>query len=232
MGRVRTAVELALVLACACGGETQRDPDGTSTGGTGGGTAATGGVVGTGGATVVACPPGLEPCNGTCVDLGVDSASCGACGVRCCPGSVCSAGVCAVACPAGMALCGGGSVEPSCTAACVDLGVDVANCGQCGQACAAGSSCIAGLCDGGQPITEDDLGNCISATDCIVVPYAHCCGATKRAINGAYLDAYDSHPEWHVFTDPGVCAIIGICPDDSAVTSATCVDGRCALVYP
>jgi hypothetical protein len=129
-----------------------------------------------------------------------------------------------------MTVCGGSSVEPECTAACVDVTGDPSHCGQCDHPCLPGGVCIDGLCNGG--ITEADLAVCFYTSDCIVVAYSHCCGATKRAINAAYLSAYESHPEWQVFADPSVCAVIGVCPDDSAVTSATCADGWCTLVYP
>ncbi len=50
-------------------------------------------------------------------------------------GTTCQNGVCA--CPAGQTLCGG---------ACTDLTTDAANCGQCGNACATGASCVSGTC--------------------------------------------------------------------------------------
>lgn len=57
----------------------------------------------------------------------------------------------------------------------------------------------------------------------------------QRAINSAYLEAYEAHPEWQVFDDPDVCAMIGLCMDDSQVESAACSgapDGTCELVFP
>jgi hypothetical protein len=84
-------------------------------------------------------------------------------------------------------------------------------------------------------LTEEDLGRCTDDSECIVVPYDHCCGATKRAINAAHLDEYERHPEWQVFDDPATCAVIGLCPDDTDVESAVCEgapDGHCVMVYP
>jgi hypothetical protein len=130
-----------------------------------------------------------------------------------------------------MTQCGASGVEPDCTTVCADLANNPLNCGQCQRPCPVGATCLAGLCTNGD-VTEADLANCVANSDCIVVPYSHCCGATKRAINAANLSAYESHPEWQVFADPGVCAVIGVCPDDSAVKSARCADGFCALVYP
>ena len=69
----------------------------------------------------------------------------------------------------------------------------------------------------------------------IVVPYSHCCGSTRRAINAVYLEEYFAHPQWQVFNDPDLCAMMGACQDDSQVTSATCdgaPDGMCVLVFP
>jgi hypothetical protein len=140
-------------------------------------------------------------------------------------------GQCAVGCSAGLTLCGDGAVEPNCSATCADLSSNPEHCGACNAPCAAPATCVAGVCTG-QGVTEDDLTSCISISDCIVVAYAHCCGATKRAINGAYLSAYESHPEWQVFDDLSICAVIGVCRDDSAVTSATCAEGICSLVFP
>ena len=102
-----------------------------------------------------------------------------------------------------------------------------------GGATAGGAT--AGGAAGGSAITEADLDQCAQTSDCIVVAYSHCCGATKRAINSAYEAAYDAHPEWQVFNDPATCAVIGACMDDSAVTEATCSDapdGYCQLVFP
>lgn len=87
-------------------------------------------------------------------------------------------------------------------------------------------------------ITEDDLSTCSNDDECIVVDYAHCCGSTKRAINAAFEDEYMAHPEWQSFFENELCATIGICRDDSAVTSAQCArngsqaQGYCSLVFP
>lgn len=87
-------------------------------------------------------------------------------------------------------------------------------------------------------ITEDDLSACSNDDECIVVDYAHCCGSTKRAINAAFEDEYAAHPEWQSFFEEELCATIGICRDDSAVTTAQCArngdeaQGFCSLVFP
>lgn len=231
-----------VLLVAACGGSTRSNHDGTQSGGSGGGPGASGGdtSTSTGGLAVGGAAgspaPGSGATGGVAIggcgsgDLASDAENCGVCGRQCCPGSMCFNGQCAVGCPPGLIQCGSSSVEPECTARCVDLLSDSSHCGQCDFPCPPGVACVNGVC--ASPITEDDLGSCTASSDCIVVAYSHCCGATKRAINGAYLEAYQSHPEWQVFDDPAICALIGLCPDDSAVTQATCADGLCSLVYP
>jgi hypothetical protein len=46
----------------------------------------------------VECSCGRSPCGAACVDLDHDSANCGACGVRCAPGSECREGTCEGSC--------------------------------------------------------------------------------------------------------------------------------------
>lgn len=55
----------------------------------------------------------------------------------CLPGNVCSGGQCVAICPAG---------HPTCASGCTDPMSDPANCGGCGQACAAGGVCASGHC--------------------------------------------------------------------------------------
>jgi len=46
---------------------------------------------------------------------------------------------------------------------------------------------------------------CFEDADCVVVPYDHCCGATRRAIHEAYRDEYEAHPEWQACSEPEAC---------------------------
>ena len=82
-------------------------------------------------------------------------------------------------------------------------------------------------------VEEQDLSTCRNDSDCIVVPYEHCCGSTKRAINEKYLNIYNSNPEWQVYN--GSCHLMGVCADDSYVTEAICEKQddvmRCELKY-
>ena len=76
-------------------------------------------------------------------------------------------------------------------------------------------------------LTEAELDDCVSGDTCIIVPYDHCCGATKRAINVKYKAAYETHPEWQSYHEAD-CAMIGQCMDDSGINTAVCgPDGFC-----
>jgi hypothetical protein len=83
-----------------------------------------------------ACPSGLTPCAGTCVDTATDTANCGSCGASCATGGVCASGSCA--CPgADGRVCGG---------ICTDVAIDEANCGACGATCPATQACVGSSC--------------------------------------------------------------------------------------
>lgn len=84
-------------------------------------------------------------------------------------------------------------------------------------------------------VGEDELVQCKTSSDCIVVPYKHCCGSTKRAINKKHKLLYESKPEWQKFNDESKCAMIGMCASDKAVSDAECVGEtvlRCVLKFP
>ncbi len=83
----------------------------------------------------VVCTSGLAVCGSACVDLGGDTANCGACGNACGAGQVCQEGGCG--CRPGTQSCGG---------ACVATASDVAHCGACGNACPSGQVCESGAC--------------------------------------------------------------------------------------
>ena len=90
------------------------------------------------------------------------------------------------------------------------------------------AACVGGACK--DRATESNLAECLPGDVCVVVPYSHCCGATKRAINLQSVDAYYSHPAWQIYDGP--CEMIGICRDDRAVTEAVCELGQCQMVFP
>lgn len=83
-------------------------------------------------------------------------------------------------------------------------------------------------------VKESEIDICKQNSDCIVVPYDHCCGSTKRAINKKYKTIYFTKPSWQKFIGP--CHLMGICPNDSKVTEATCENYddnqmKCKLKY-
>lgn len=79
---------------------------------------------------------------------------------------------------------------------------------------------------------EADIGQCQKDSDCIIVPYRHCCGATKKAINRKFLEIYKKTPVWQKFDDPETCAVAGICRSDEKVKEAQCEAGQCQLRFP
>ena len=77
-------------------------------------------------------------------------------------------------------------------------------------------------------IKEEEIEICKNNSDCIVVPYRHCCGLTKRAINKKYKKLYESTPEWQVFYGP-ICNVIGRCASDAHINAALCRSYVCVL---
>ena len=125
----------------------------------------------------VVCPTGTSDCGGICLDLQNDVNNCGTCGNVCPegqPGFVpgCAAGNCFFmrerACPEG---------QSSCNDVCVDPQTDPANCGLCGNACAAGEICFAGQCARDHRC-DAGLTNCNDVCVDVLVDPANCgaCG--------------------------------------------------------
>jgi hypothetical protein len=83
------------------------------------------------------CAPSEAFCSGECVDLDVDEANCGDCGIECGPGAACQDGKCLPECAAG---------ETDCSGVCVDLTNDANNCGQCDLQCPGGEICQDSIC--------------------------------------------------------------------------------------
>lgn len=84
--------------------------------------------------------------SGTRVDSGTTRADAG-------PGMMCGSG----SCPVGTTCCND---------SCAQTQVDVANCGACGNACAAGQSCVAGMCTGSGPNPGTCSPSCSSSQRC------------------------------------------------------------------
>lgn len=106
------------------------------------------------------CPTPRTRCGDRCVNFQTDPANCGGCALACPAGLICSQGACVaeasctgVTCPPGTACMNGacvGTCAPgmaNCGDMCSDLATDPNNCGLCGAVCAAGESCVAGVCE-------------------------------------------------------------------------------------
>jgi hypothetical protein len=129
--------------------------------------------------TSAPCPPGLEACDGTCVDIMNDDTHCGSCALACGGGLMCLEGECGNACSEG---------EHNCDGSCVDTATDANHCGDCGNTCDSGSVCDAGVC------ASDCSGSTTKCGDSCVDTSsddAHCgacdmpCNSPANCVNGS-----------------------------------------------
>ncbi len=104
-----------------------------------------GGQVCSAGACTTTCGAGLSNCSGSCTNVTFDPSHCGACGTVCNGTNgtpFCARSTCGIVCSTGFGNCDGslanGCETPTTTSA--------SHCGGCGIACAAGRSCVAGVC--------------------------------------------------------------------------------------
>lgn len=82
------------------------------------------------------CVPPLLACDEVCVDLKVDTANCGECGLACGPEQSCEQGLCKCE-----------DKKTACLGGCFDTDDDDHHCGDCMTVCAIGTHCDDGICD-------------------------------------------------------------------------------------
>jgi len=140
---------------------------------------------------------GLEQCcKSGCTDIDTDPANCGGCGMTCAAADTCVGGLCKAP-----ASCNGGPVctgsEQCCQSGCTNIDTDPANCGGCSQPCAAGDTCLGGVCQ--VPPTCNGGPVCTGGEKCCAA------GCTNTS------------------TDPKNCGQCGL----PCVPGDTCVSGVC-----
>lgn len=198
-------------------------------------------------------------CGGACVDLSVDPANCGGCGLACGEGTTCELGLCRCEdswyghgvlycvpgedCVDGDCICPLGRVD--CGDVCSDVSMDEANCGQCDGFCA--GDCVSGVCR-----CRDDLVECerpawqgggVACTDLATDP-VHCgtcgnvCGAGEWCVGGECVCRPGRAPcdaGWgaercvDVAVDPANC---GDCGTACEGETPLCWEGACVAECP
>ncbi len=99
--------------------------------------------------TVVMCVLGTTSCGDDCVDVSVNPAHCGSCGIACAAGESCVDGSCAC-------------IGEVCNDGCVDLSSHPDHCGDCDSPCPEGRFCAEGRCTA---VCSGDLAAC--GGDCV-----------------------------------------------------------------
>ena len=172
------------------------------------------------------CPLGLTCCSASCAKTASDPKNCGGCGIFCAPvvngATACVASACHIsACNPGFADCDK-QVGDGCE---VNTGTDPKNCGTCGNACAAGASCLAGTCQAVNcQMTGCPAGSSCCGTKCVGTSndLANCGGCGNACPPGANLCQMGGC----CFPQPGggeVCSSI-VCPSPLQNCSNQCVD--------
>lgn len=103
------------------------------------------------------CNEGQAFCMGGCIDVTMDDANCGDCGVACGDGLICVASEC------------GCEVGELCGSECVDTSANQMHCGRCDNPCLGGQ-----VCDGGQCVTLSEVDAVLVATNNVRAQGADC----------------------------------------------------------
>jgi len=180
------------------------------------------------------CATGRTDCGGSCVRTNTNRNHCGGCGIACGATEACTSGVCVCTpdcsgracgddgCGGSCGTCAGGRVcgaggacacsggLTDCGGSCVDVRVDIANCGACGTSCAAGERCAAGTCAADTP----DAG-CVPACDGRTCGDDTCGGSCGMCASG------------EVCAGGGACACAGGATD----CGGACVDTRADAMH-
>jgi hypothetical protein len=171
-------------------------------------------------------------CDGVCIDPTHDHDHCGACNHACGATEMCSMGACIVECTApGHAICTVTNTMGMRTQTCVDEQTDPMHCGNCSTRCAAGASCVAGVCT--CTTGTSCMGNCVD----LQTDANHCgtcytgCGPTGVCTAGACTTCGSglsscgtpSHCV-NTQTSPLNCGTCGnTCPLGSTCTAGVCM---------
>jgi non-reducing end alpha-L-arabinofuranosidase len=119
------------------------------------------------------------------------------------------------------------AVLTACSASCVDLSSNTANCGVCGSACSAGQTCKSGMCS--TPAMCDLLAAaghpCVSAHSTVRALSSSYTGPLYQVCNGSFVPGPDS-------CSSGMTKDIGTVPGgyaDAAAQDAFCAGGSCTI---
>src|SRR5450755_3614391 len=170
--------------------------------------------------TGTTCSSDQLECNGTCINVQMDSQNCGACGNSCGSGSSCQAGKCS--CTSGFVSCGGSCVASNaqhCGSSCTACsGSDVCNSdGTCSSTCSTGTKCTDGACSSNT--NSADCGTCGNActggTTCVSGSCS--CGSSSQSLcNGSCVDITTT-------TNCGSCG--NKCGAGQTCSNGSCVGG-------
>lgn len=150
---------------------------------------------------------GLTDCLDVCVDVASDPANCGYCGNGCAAETTCLGGWCQSLVMADTDIIGGLDTcalqgLTDCGEACVDIEIDVNNCGGCGVVCGGSAGCFGGMC---------------------LAPPVPACSSTAKADCGGVCVYLNSDPN-HCGACFNSCPLGGYC-QGGICTGLNCLDG-------